>query len=185
MEFGAGGQPRHHVLVGFEVPVTQPGLSLNGVQVPLTKNGYNSIYAVGTCSNGEKTDWSNELFVFYSTPGGSGGPIAPPTKWTLGQLDESCTEACNNVGGTCNYEAQRNIITLNQIKFVMNDLGASGDEYYEDQDVYQEFPGIWYLAGPPKKKQVGYSASLSDCDSKYCDVRRICCCGTSAECPLS
>ena len=174
-----------------EVSVTLPGLSSNGVQVPLTKNGYNSVYAVGTCSNGEKTDWSNELFVFYTKPGPSGepipspipSPIAPPMEWKLGQLGESCTVVCNNVGGTCNYQAQRNIITLNQIKYVMNELGASGTEYYEDQDVYQELPGIWYLA--PARRQVGYSAALSDCGHQNAAVRRICCCGTSAECPLS
>lgn len=52
-----------------EVSASRPGLSSEGVSVPLKYAGYNFIDAVGKCSNGDVTERSNGLSVFYS-----GGP---------------------------------------------------------------------------------------------------------------
>lgn len=52
----------------LEVSASRPALSTAGVAVPLSAGGYNSIYAIGKCSNGESTERSNGLSVFFSNP---------------------------------------------------------------------------------------------------------------------
>eukprot|EP00889_Picochlorum_renovo_P006890 jgi/Picre1/33920/NNA_001399.t1 len=55
----------------IEVSASGQGLSTVGVSVPLRTPGYNSIYAFGKCNNGETTERSNGLSVFYSAGGAS------------------------------------------------------------------------------------------------------------------
>ena len=51
---------------------------LNTVSVQLGQRGYNSIYAVGNCNNGGRTERSNSLTVFNTVPGPPSPPPPPP-----------------------------------------------------------------------------------------------------------
>ena len=52
------------------VDVSTPGLATEGILLNLQVNGFNSIYAIGTCSGGsETTEMSNQLSVFNSVSG--------------------------------------------------------------------------------------------------------------------
>ena len=62
-----------------EVSASRPGLSSVGVSVPLSQVGYNSIHAVGKCSNGGTTERSNGLSVFYAVSYGVSPSPPPPS----------------------------------------------------------------------------------------------------------
>lgn len=96
-----------------EVSASRPGLSSEGILVPLKYAGYNSINAVGKCSNGDVTERSNGLSVFYS--GGPAPRVADSVLFSLkyigpafssfGPDDEN--RVCANIdavqpGGRCN-----------------------------------------------------------------------------------
>jgi len=61
-----------------EVSASRGGLSSVGVSVPLPQVGKNTVYAVGMCRNGGKTERSNEVSVFRAAPGGVPSPPPPP-----------------------------------------------------------------------------------------------------------
>ena len=99
------------------VPATvevSSGLS-QSVQIPVTTDGYNSIYAVGVCTSGVKTEISNGLSVFSSSPGAAPSYAYPVTftvvltgGYTPSQpiSDDDLKQMCTNLltevpGGVC------------------------------------------------------------------------------------
>jgi len=85
------------------------------VQVPVRTDGYNSIYAVGVCTSGVKTEISNGLSVFSSSPGAAPSYAYPVTFTVLltggytpsnpisdDDLKQMCTNLLTEVpGGVC------------------------------------------------------------------------------------
>jgi surface protein len=97
-----------------EVSASRPGLSSVGVSVPLSQSGYNSIYAIGKCTNGGTTERSNGLSVFYVASSGPAPRVEDSVLFSLrynglsaasfNQADKSLV--CTNIlqvqpGGVC------------------------------------------------------------------------------------
>jgi len=95
------------------VDASNPGLTSEGILLNLQERGYNSIYAVGKCASGERTEISNQLSVFNSVSSGS-APTGILVEYSLFyQQDESYfiseetrRQVCKNLlalspSGTC------------------------------------------------------------------------------------
>jgi hypothetical protein len=79
------------------VDASKPGLATKGVQLDLQANGYNSIYAFGKCSDGERTEISNQLSVLNAVPGG-------PTLIAAGAPSNVQESALSNTTATISWD---------------------------------------------------------------------------------
>lgn len=256
-----------------EVAAPMPAISAKGVYVPVVQYGYNSVYAIGRCNNGETTEQSNVLAVFFARDVGTvpGAPMSvsagnitatsaiiswldgnlgdpeerysvtcvpssvstcgdpgvsvtdiprgdetvlvsglssntnyscwvksmnnegercssqpaifeTPHEWALGQLGESCDQACSKTGRICNHEPQRDIVTLDQYSFVANLLDVQVfSNTYNCQGLACKFPEIpGFQLGLN-----GINSGVSNCVGSRNGVQRFCCCGPSATCPVA
>jgi hypothetical protein len=118
-------------------------------------------------------------------------PTERPNAWLFGDRGLSCDEACMPFGGACNVAAQNAIDTAEKFRFVVEtQLGyPAGGQYQGDNPstlnpVFFRQPttnGFYYFnpAGLPVPAE-GLCAAIPS----FTD-RRICCCGTTADCPVA
>lgn len=110
----------------------------------------------------------------------TGSTLAP--QWVLGQLGESCDQACSQTGRICNQEPQRDIVTLDQYSFVANllDVQVNANTFNCGgiSCTFPEIPGF-------QPGLNGINSGVSNCAGSRNSVQRFCCCGASALCPVS
>ena len=167
-----------------EVSASMPGLNSVGVSVPLSQAGYNSIYAVGKCTNGGGTERSNALSVFYLA---SSGPAPTLIKWVLGNPGESCNQACtNNQVGACNVQPIRQVITQAEARYVASTVGLNSQTIaFTDCGGVQNLCGIPTIEPNFDGNQTRFNSVAGDCSSSLDGIQRFCCCGTTVQCPVS
>lgn len=152
-----------------------------------TREGANSCYysreGIATTCDGFVENEQRFCCCGDDCPTATGEPEPEPqpqpegNDWTSSLVDESCDQACQRSGGTCNADGTSEIDSADKIAFVATLVGKMCTSFGEGA-VFGNEPSI---AG-----QLCIHLSpgeLTMCDATFGSEERFCCCGS--DCPIS
>jgi len=105
-------------------------------------------------------------------------PEPPQKKWFIGDLRESCDTVCTNNGGTCNQDANRQIIDRTTYDFVLVTILGKTPRTGDNPNTLTDGPALGVNTNLVR-------GQISICSAFSADFQRICCCGTLEECPVA